>query len=92
MMLLTCSSAEMESFFNPYVDRIVELIQGQITQIERKNNRVKVSHKPCSAISGSLSEVTSISNLIKHYVFKKSPRIFLASFRLYSAGNLKALS
>lgn len=33
----------MKDFFDPCVDRIVELIQGQISQVERKGHRVKVS-------------------------------------------------
>jgi len=36
-------SEEMKSFFDPCVDGVVELIQGQIQQVERKKNRVKVN-------------------------------------------------
>lgn len=34
----------MKSFFDPCVDQVVELIQGQIQQVERKRNRVKVGN------------------------------------------------
>lgn len=40
--LVTFSSDEMKSFFDPCVDGVVELIQGQIQQVERTRNRVKV--------------------------------------------------
>jgi hypothetical protein len=33
----------MRSFFDPSVDRIVELIKGQISQVEKKRSRVKVN-------------------------------------------------
>jgi len=36
-------SEEMKSFFDPCVDGVVELIQGQIQQVERTKNRVKVN-------------------------------------------------
>jgi hypothetical protein len=39
---LTGFSEEMKGLFDPCVDRVVELIQGQIQQVERKKNRVKV--------------------------------------------------
>lgn len=31
--------------FDPCIDRVVELIQGQIQQVERTKNRVKVRSK-----------------------------------------------
>lgn len=34
-------SAEMKGLFDPCVNRIVDLIQGQIQQVERTKNRVK---------------------------------------------------
>jgi hypothetical protein len=41
---LTGFSAEMKGFFDPCVDKVVELIQGQIQQVERKKHRVKVNN------------------------------------------------
>ncbi|KAN0102782.1 hypothetical protein V8E51_011095 [Hyaloscypha variabilis] len=38
---LTVSHAEMKSFFDPCVDDIIELIDGQIAQVEARKNRVK---------------------------------------------------
>jgi len=35
---------EMRSLFDPCVDGVVELIQGQIQQVERRHNRVKVNN------------------------------------------------
>ena len=34
----------MKSFFNPCVEGVVELIQGQIQQVEKRRNRVKVNN------------------------------------------------
>ena len=42
-LMLTCCSEEMRSFFDPCVGRIVELIDGQIRQVEQEWNRVKVN-------------------------------------------------
>ena len=33
----------MKSFFDPCVNRIIELIQGQIAQVEQERRRVKVN-------------------------------------------------
>jgi hypothetical protein len=41
---LTGFSEEMKSFFDWCVDGVVELIQGQIQQVEIKKNRVKVNN------------------------------------------------
>ena len=35
-------SKNMRQFFDPCVDRVIELIQSQIAQVESKRNRVKV--------------------------------------------------
>ena len=40
--LLTMTSGDMRSFFDPCVDRIVELIDGQIAQVDRLRTRVNV--------------------------------------------------
>jgi hypothetical protein len=40
---LTITHEQMRKFFDPSVDSVVELIKGQILQVERKKNRVKVS-------------------------------------------------
>ena len=34
---------DMKSFFDPVVDQIIELIQGQIIQVEYQQRRVRVS-------------------------------------------------
>jgi hypothetical protein len=39
---LTLCSAEMKSFFDPCVDGVIELYQGQLQQIERRGRRLKV--------------------------------------------------
>jgi hypothetical protein len=36
------NSEEMQSFFDPCVDQIIDLIQSQIQNVERLRNRVKV--------------------------------------------------
>lgn len=36
-------SADMCSFFDPCVDEVIYLVQGQMTQIEAKRTRVKVN-------------------------------------------------
>lgn len=36
------ASDDMRLFFNDCIDELIELIQGQITQVENKNNRIKV--------------------------------------------------
>lgn len=41
-LALICYSKEMRSFIDPCVDPIVELIQGQLIQAERRRRRVKV--------------------------------------------------
>jgi len=33
----------MKSFFDPCIDQIVELVIGQILQVERRGSRVKVN-------------------------------------------------
>jgi hypothetical protein len=38
---MTISNEDMRSFFDPCIDQIVELVQGQILQVERKGSRVK---------------------------------------------------
>lgn len=38
---LTLISTEMKGLFDPCVDKVVDLIQGQIQQVERTKNRVK---------------------------------------------------
>jgi hypothetical protein len=37
----------MQSFFDPCVDDIIELIDGQIAQVEARKNRVKVPQARC---------------------------------------------
>ena len=54
-------SEEMKSFFDPCVDGVVELIQGQIQQVEVKKNRVKVNN--------SLSNNVMVRQLIAQNVF-----------------------
>ena len=52
-------SEEMKSFFDPCVDGVVELIQGQIQQVEKKKNRVKVNNslpKKCHGETTNRSE------------------------------------
>lgn len=39
--MLIVPSDQMKAFFDPCVDGVIELIKGQILQIERKNKRVK---------------------------------------------------
>jgi len=41
MQLISCS-AEMRSFFDPCVDGVIDLIQGQLHQIEKRGRRLKV--------------------------------------------------
>lgn len=41
-LALICYSKEIRSFIDPCVDPIVELIQGQLQQAERRRRRVKV--------------------------------------------------
>lgn len=68
--LLIPYSDEMQSFFDPCVDDIIELIDGQIAQVGARKNRVKVPQARCdvshhivdhasqsfsSAVSASLS-------------------------------------
>lgn len=38
---LTVTNANMRSFFDPCIDQIVELVKGQISQVERKGSRVR---------------------------------------------------
>jgi hypothetical protein len=40
--LLTLTSADMESFFQPCVASIIQLINGQVSQVERLHRRLKV--------------------------------------------------
>lgn len=47
MCSFACSTAnhasdDMRSFFDDCINDLIELIQGQITQVENKNNRIKV--------------------------------------------------
>lgn len=42
VILLIPYSDEMKSFFDPCVDDIIELIDGQIAQVGARKNRVKV--------------------------------------------------
>jgi len=51
----------MKSFFNPCVDGVVELIQGQIQQVEKRRNRVKVNN--------SLPKNVTVGQLIVQNVF-----------------------
>jgi hypothetical protein len=37
-------SEDMRSFFDPCVDQVIELIQGQILQVEKTKNRVRVNN------------------------------------------------
>jgi hypothetical protein len=70
VILLIPYSDEMQSFFDPCVDDIIELIDGQIAQVVARKNRVKVPQARCdvsrhivdhasqsfsSAVSASLS-------------------------------------
>ena len=48
--LLTVLSDDMASFFDPCVDEVIYLIQGQITQIEAKRSRTKVICLDCQVI------------------------------------------
>lgn len=48
--LLTLFSDEMKQMFDPCIDRVVELIQGQIQQVERTKNRVKVCSRTSAII------------------------------------------
>jgi len=41
---LTSESEDMRSFFDPHVDRVIELIQDHVLQIEDKNSMVAVSN------------------------------------------------
>ncbi len=43
-------SEEMKSFFDPCVDKVVELIQGQKQQVERKRKRLKVNNSFCENV------------------------------------------
>ena len=47
VILLIPYSDEMQSFFDPCVDDIIELIDGQIAQVGARKNRVKVPQARC---------------------------------------------
>lgn len=44
-------SEEMKTIFDPCIDGVIELIKGQIQQVERKKYRVKVSELVPHAMS-----------------------------------------
>lgn len=52
----------MKKLFDPCVDGVVDLILGQIQQVERSKNRVKVRHPPTLKPS-------SIDNILLQNVF-----------------------
>lgn len=70
-------SETMRSFFDPCVDRIVELILGQIAQVDKLRTRVKV-------LVYLAIEIVCIKLI---FVTEYLPRWRLRRIRIFAAGN-----
>ncbi len=65
----------MASFFDPCVDDVIYLVQGQMSQIETKRNRVKVREKNRLYISIANSLISLFSSWevsVNHIIFKSN--------------------